>query len=233
MTIRTYHACKADLEHLAVLAIGEALKCVVQKKGKAVLGIPGGTSVSGIFDGFREMRVPWQQILTYMVDERLVSQDSPECNFNIARKSFADSLTQRGILPPHHLHPFLYDPSQTDHGIGIYNADFQQNAGTFDVLLLSSGEDGHVGALYPGHPSVSNPAYGFFGMSDSPKPPAERMASSRSLLGMADTAVLLFFGEKKRDALKAFQDPNVPVANCPAKLVETIKQVYVLTDISL
>lgn len=89
------------------------------------------------------------------------------------------------------------------------------------------------GALYPEHHSVSNQVYGFFGMTDSPKPPAERMTSSKPLLEAADTAVLLFFGEKKRDALKAFHNPDVPLLRCPAKLVRAITQVYVLTDIPL
>lgn len=231
MAIRTYYASRADLEHLAVLAIGAALERTVREKGKAVLGIPGGTSVSGIFDGLWEIGAPWQRTLIYMVDERLVPRDSPEWNFSLARKGFVNDLVQRGVLPERNIHPFLYDPSQTDHGIGKYNADFQQNAGTFDVLLLSAGEDGHIGALYPGHPSVSNQTHGFFGMTNSPKPPAGRMTASRSLLETADTAVLLFFGEKKRDALRAFQDPNIPVASCPAKLVEAVRQVYVLTDI--
>ena len=79
----------------------------------------------------------------------------------------------------------------------------------YDIILLSSGEDGHVGALYPHHHSFADRHHGFIVMDDSPKPPPERMTSSLSLMQTAEAAVLLFVGEAKREAYAKFNDAAV------------------------
>ena len=89
-------------------------------------------------------------------------------------------------------------------------------------MLLSAGEDGHVGALFPRHHSVEDRHHGFIVMDDSPKPPPGRMTSSLSLMQTASAAVLIFAGEAKREAYARFNDTSCPVADCPAKLVLAI-----------
>ncbi|MFO7684833.1 MAG: 6-phosphogluconolactonase, partial [Desulfobacterales bacterium] len=102
----------------------------------------------------------------------------------------------------------------------------------YDIILLSSGEDGHVGALYPHHHSLANRHHGFIVMDDSPKPPPERMTSSLSLMQTAEVAVLLFVGEAKRESFEKFNDVACPVAACPAKLVLAMKAATVFTDLN-
>jgi len=70
----------------------------------------------------------------------------------------------------------------------------------FDLILISSGEDGHVAALFPNHHSVRKQAEYFLTMNDSPKPPPERMTASLSLLKRSTIALVLFYGEGKKDA---------------------------------
>jgi hypothetical protein len=57
-----------------------------------------------------------------------------------------------------------------------------------------------------------------------------RMSSSRNLLLQSDTAVLLFYGGAKKDALHMFNNDSLTIEKCPAKLVSHIKNPYVLTD---
>jgi 6-phosphogluconolactonase len=75
--------------------------------------------------------------------------------------------------------------------------------------------------------------HGFIVMDDSPKPPPDRMTSSLSLMQTADTALILFVGEAKREAYIKFNDAKLPVAACPAKFVLGLKDTTVFTDLIL
>jgi len=96
------------------------------------------------------------------------------------------------------------------------------------MVLLSSGEDGHVGALYPDHHSVKDDSEHYIVMHDSPKPPPRRMSMSRKLLLRSKVALLFFFGKGKKDALKLFKKEGT-YEECPARLVKKVKEAYVLT----
>ncbi len=96
-----------------------------------------------------------------------------------------------------------------DRGAKRYEEVLAKHGFRYDIILLSSGEDGHVGALYPHHHSIMDKHHGFIVMDDSPKPPPERMTSSLSLMQTADTALILFVGEAKREAYIKFNDAAV------------------------
>ena len=97
--------------------------------------------------------------------------------------------------------------------------------------MLSSGEDGHVAALFPDHHSIKDKSEYFFTMGDSPKPPPERMTASLSLLKKSTIAIVLFYGEDKKDAYERFHDENLSIYNCPAKFVEEVDEGYVGTNL--
>ncbi|RLG14839.1 MAG: glucose-6-phosphate dehydrogenase, partial [Candidatus Nanohalarchaeota archaeon] len=100
----------------------------------------------------------------------------------------------------------------------------------FDIVLLGAGEDGHVAALFPQHHSIRHEGEEYFTMPDSPKPPVERLTASKKMLEGADTAIALFLGEGKRQALQNFKNPELSTLECPAKLIRNAAYPYVLTD---
>jgi 6-phosphogluconolactonase len=72
--------------------------------------------------------------------------------------------------------------------------------GALDVLLLGMGEDGHIASLFP---SRSLPDSGLVAhVSDSPKPPRDRITLTPAALATASRAVLSAFGESKRAPLR-------------------------------
>ncbi|HLC81489.1 MAG TPA: hypothetical protein VJH68_02425 [Candidatus Nanoarchaeia archaeon] len=44
-------------------------------------------------------------------------------------------------------------------------------------------------------------------------------------------AFLSFYGEGKGDAYEKFQDQSLSIINCPAKLINEVKEGYVVTDL--
>ena len=166
-----------------------------------------------------------------MVDERLVPLDDTNSNFRLAQENFIQDLINRNVLPSANVHPFIFDEENPDFGIGDYEIEFKGQGGNYDIILLSSGEDGHIASLFPNHSSVNNNSEFFMNMRDSPKPPVGRMSASLSLLSKAHVGVLLFFGETKKQAYEDFLNKDKTIDVCPAKLLYAIPEAFVFTDL--
>ncbi|MDZ7699033.1 MAG: 6-phosphogluconolactonase [Deltaproteobacteria bacterium] len=209
----------------------EGIRGVLAEREHVNLAVPGGRNVAKIFQAMQEEEVDWQQVHFFMIDERLVPVDHPDSNYKLLKDHFIDPLAEAGRITPGNAHPFILDPAGADYGAGHYERVLAEHGFRYDIILLSSGEDGHVGALYPHHPSIMDTHHGFLVMHDSPKPPPDRMTSSLSLMQTAEIAVLLFVGEAKHTAMEKFNDAACSVTDCPAKLVQSVKDAMVFTDL--
>ena len=212
--------------------ICERVSGVLAAKPQAILAVPGGRSAATIFQAMREEQLDWRRVHFFIVDERLVPIDHPDSNFKLLRENLIEPLVQAGRIDPGNAHPFVLDTACADRGAARYERELAALGFRYDVVLLSAGEDGHVGALYPRHHSIADRHHGFIVMDDSPKPPPGRMTSSLSLMQTASAAVLVFAGEAKREAWGRFNDEACPVADCPAKLVLGIGDAAVFTDLA-
>ena len=203
-----------------------------ETKDKIVLALPGGRSIAGILKEFNNSDDEvWKKIHIFMVDERLVPIEDPESNYKLLLDSFAQNLIDKNILPKENLHPFVMDSNKDDYGTGDYLNSLNEQGGKYDIILLSAGEDGHVGGLFPNNKTLIVKGISYVTMMDSPKPPKERMTSSIELVSSASHAVLLFIGEGKREALDAFNNPKLGILDCPAKLVLWMREGRVFTDL--
>ncbi len=218
-----YKAC-ADV-------IEEAINDLSSMKEKIVLAVPGGRNVAAIFSYLKEKNLDWNKVHIFLIDERLVDLQSDLSNYKILKDNLIQPLLKKDRFPGSNIHPFVYDEQSDDLGIAEYSEEIKVVGGRFDIILLSSGEDGHVGALFPEHNSIKNESDYFITINDSPKPPKRRMTSTRKLLERSQVALLLFVGEEKREAYKKFKDENVSVEECPAKLIDSIGNSFVFTDI--
>ena len=219
---------KKELDKEAARIIKDSILNLLSEKPFVVLAIPGGTSVSGIFAQLKGEYIPWSKVHIFMVDERMLPIDSEDSNFRLAQQTFLNDLIKSGMIPEKNIHPFLVDK-----GIKEYEGELKVKGGAFDIVLLSSGEDGHIGALYPNHHSIQSESDMFLVMNDSPKPPANRMTLSRKLLLKSKVALIMFLGKAKEPAFKKFMNPKINYQSCPAKLVQNIEQSFAFTDILL
>lgn len=93
-----------------------------------------------------------------------------------------------------------------------------------------------AGRISPGnaHPFILNSVSGDRGAKHYERVLAEhgfRYDSSMSLMQTADVANLFFVGEAKRQAYEKFNDSGCSTTDCPAKLVLTMKDATVFTDL--
>lgn len=223
-------AKKRIAEEKAIELIEQRVK-ELGKKNEIILGITGGRSVQGIYKKFIKAEIPWNKIHIFMVDERCVPVMSEESNYRMARELFMNELVNSGKLSENNVHPFRFSHGENQTAVARYQEEFEKYAKAFDIVILGAGEDGHVASLFPNH-SILNDSRGFIFVKKSPKPPNERITASRKLLQASDTSFLLFFGKGKKQAYRNFRDNDVSLSDCPAKLVQIIKNSYVLTNIS-
>lgn len=162
-----------------------------------------------------------------MVDERFVPLSHELSNYRLAHEVFLSKLLHERAIPKENIHPFTFNQNEQLKALEQYEKLLKRIGGRFSIVLLSSGEDGHVAALYPEHASVRNRHSGFIRVVDSPKPPAERMTASASLIQSSSHAFLLFFGEEKDEAFQLFLDESTKPGDCPAKLITSCPNSYV------
>ena len=222
----------ADTLHRSAAAeMCEQIRMALTLRDSVNVAVPGGRSAAWVFEAMRAEAVDWSRTHFFIIDERLVPVDHPDSNFRLLMEHFVSPLVRDGRMPPGNAHPFLLDESVPDRGARAYEAVLAEHGFRYDVILLSAGEDCHVGALFPSHHSFADPHHGFIVMDDSPKPPPGRMTSSLSMMMTAEAAVLVIAGQAKRGALRSFLDASVPASRCPAKLVLGLKKALVFTDI--
>ena len=206
-------------------------KKILNKKDLVLWAMPGGRSVPGIFRSLANRDdIPWEKIHLFVIDERLVPIGDLESNYRLLYENLTGPLLKNGKISTGNIHPFIFKPGDNDQGSGVYEKELKRFGNFFDIILLSSGEDCHIAGIYPGHHSVKNKYKYFFTMDDSPKPPKDRMSSSRTLLLKSMAAVLLFYGDSKKSAFSDFMDSNIDEIECPSKIAAKINNSLILTD---
>jgi len=218
---------RADLERKAASIMAELMRDSIVRHDRAVCAVPGGRSVENVLRRLEHELVDWHKVHFFMVDERLVPAGHPDSNFRLLAScvwSFVDTGN---------LHPFPQPEAGSDAALASYNRLLGNYGGHFDLVLLSSGEDGHIASLFPEHETVFSDAPLFIQTSRAPKPPPARVSASKHLICSSRAALLLFFGAGKRKALDSYLDEQVGLQQCPAKIVGLIPRHYVLTDLEI
>jgi 6-phosphogluconolactonase len=211
-----------DAADLATAVAGELISRLedAQARGEEPqIGLTGGTIADELHRelGRRgpDSEVDWSRVVVWWGDERFVAAASEDRNARQARTAFLDLLP----LDPDKVHevPSTDDASTVDEAAATYSDDLREHgAGSFEVLMLGVGPDGHVASLFPGSPQLDVGDQVAVGVTGSPKPPPERVSLTFGALNRSRSVWFLVSGVEKAGAVARALDPATDLHDIPA-----------------
>ena len=204
-------------------------------KPEIVLGLTGGRTVGACFEVILDRADDlslddWSRVRFFVANDNRVPLSDPDSNYGLVDLRLLNPLRARGLIAEGQCFPPPVHAGSAEEWRRQYSIALERVGGRFDVVILSSGEDGHMAGLFPQHPALGETGIGYVAFDDSPKPPAKRISATLPSITSAKLGILLFVGEGKRDALTRFLDPSVAESSCPIKFSDSISERYIVTD---
>ncbi|AFN57475.1 6-phosphogluconolactonase [Zymomonas mobilis] len=192
------------------------IKQAIEKKGRALIIVPGGSTPKLVFPTLAARDLDWSKVTLMLTDDRLVAKDDPLSNFGLLTKHFGNTGAE--LVP-------LTDANYLDGRAGAGRAADQKLASykwPADLVWLGMGNDGHTASIFPGpnfDEAVNGPrerrALGLLPEPLPPEAPVSRVTLSLSTLASAHTVMVVITGDHKRtvltDALKEGASSRLPV----------------------
>jgi 6-phosphogluconolactonase len=190
-----------------------------EARGIAHVCLAGGSTPMRCYELLDSQLDDWANVHLWYGDERCVPYDDPESNHGQVK----ERLRARGAT--WHPMPATLGPSE-----GAIEYGRALDGTILDITHLGMGPDGHTASLFPHHPLLD--AHGVAaGISDSPKPPPERITLTLTKLNESRRIILLATGEGKSEALARVMAG--PDRQYPASLLDRSKLLVMADNAAL
>lgn len=187
------------------------------------IGLSGGSLIeqlSGEIVNYLDKFKPHSQKLRFLFcDERFVPLDHKDSTYYGYKINKFFELLQ---IPDEHIYYIKANASSVEQCAVDYESRIKpllnENNG-FDILLLGIGPDGHTCSLFPDHKlflEAKTQTQLVLPISDSPKPPPERVTLTLPFINNSNFLFFCAVGEGKADMLKRIlkdADLTIPSAN--------------------
>lgn len=206
----------ADGAALISATVVEALEIIwmhLAEKGTCHIALTGGT-LGGQFaevlvEKLNTSAKDLKGLHIWFSDERFDTADSPLRN----SQSVRTGLTNTSVM--------VHEVKSTDDGVNVieaaaaYEAELREI--TMDICILGLGPDGHVASLFPNHwdATITGRA---IPITDSPKPPPQRVSFSMDFINKSDQVWIIATGEAKAPAVTQIleADRSIPAGHVMA-----------------
>lgn len=197
---------EAELARAAANLIAERVQGTLAKKDVFTIALSGGSTPTRLFELLADksdefvLRIPWEQIHVFWVDERLVQPDHPDSNFGMANRCMFRQLN----LPLANVHrvrgELAVEAALADYETKLrsFFKLLDDEVPRFDLILLGLGKDGHTASIFPGSEVLQEQKR----LVASPWVPvlnASRITLTLPVLNNAKTVAFLVSGANKAD----------------------------------
>ena len=179
--------------------------------GKNVVNIAfsGGRTPKEFFTKLSKEDIEWDKINIFLVDERFVSLDNEESNYNLLKRNLLDKID----IPEKNIHKIEILKTPLDSKIDYEKRLLKYFKGDikFDAIYLGIGEDGHTGSIFTmDDVEALEPTL----ITESSNHPYKRITLSMETINKAEKKILIATKEKA-EVLE-----NLPKFKCPAFFID-------------
>jgi 6-phosphogluconolactonase len=215
-------ATKEELATQVAAAIVAKLVAVQSEGRVPSIVLTGGSIADAIYQQIAaleadEPSVDWMRVNFWWGDERYVPADSSDRNDRSAGLDLLDKV----VVDPARVHAMpAADEIHPDLEAAAASYDElvrTRETGDFDLVLLGMGPDGHVASLFPGFPQLDVADRIAVAVTDSPKPPPERISLTFPALNQAGEVWFLVAGSGKAEAVARALAVDGSVHHTPAR----------------
>jgi 6-phosphogluconolactonase len=238
----------ADAEGVAAHAASEIARLIEEgreRRGVAHLALSGGATPARTYELLAQTLEHWEAVEVWFIDERCVAPDDGQSNYRLA----AETLLGPAGIPQERIHRMLGELGPQE-GALRYAEELRGHAGPsaerrrggehfseapgaggveLDVAVLGIGPEGHVASLFPHSRSLEaakdEPCVG---VSDSPKPPPERITLTLPVLRAARHCLVIATGQEKAGAISGML--GEPSKSVPASLLARERLSVIVDD---
>jgi len=199
--------------------IAEQIENALTGRGYATLALSGGATPKPMFARLAAMKLPWDRIHFFWVDERAVPPTDPQSNYSMA----AETLLVPAHVPQQNIHRMRGElvaeaaaRAYAQHIREFFGLDSGETP-KFDVVHRGMGPDAHTGSLFPGQPLIEDRQGLASGVYVQKKSMWRITLLPGPLLAARSTAVLVTGPDKAAPLRSVFNEPYDPVCY-PAQL---------------
>ncbi|XP_065185194.1 6-phosphogluconolactonase-like [Sycon ciliatum] len=209
------------IDSVAELIIKEAQKAK-DNHGYFSIGFSGGSIVKIVSAGLlnRQAEIDWTTWRVFFCDERYVPLDAADSNSKAVKDGF---LSKVPVKPEQifDLNPALeLSAAAADYSSKVQSVHGSEGLPKFDLLLLGMGPDGHTCSLFPGHALLDEKDLIVASISDSPKPPPQRITLTLPVVNNARVAAFIAAGAGKAPMVRRVLEPGAGEDILPAGRVQ-------------
>lgn len=204
----------------------------IQKHGKFVAAVSGGSSPKAIFSLLATSeyadKIDWSKVYIFWVDERWVSLDDEKSNFKMTLETLLDKVP----VNKDQIFPMYKDGIEPEDYAKEYEAQIRNvlgEEGVFDFILLGMGDDGHTASLFPGEAILDEKEKWVAAYYLKPQE-MFRITLTEPIINKADNILIVTFGASKKHALNEVLNGEYNPKLYPLQLIEKKTGVQIFTD---
>lgn len=204
----------------------------IQKHGKFVVALSGGSSPKAIFNLLAteeySSKIDWTKIYFFWVDERWVPLNDEKSN---AKMTF-EALFNKVPVVKDQIFPMYKEGVEAVDFAKEYEQEVKNvlgESGNFDFILLGMGDDGHTASLFPGEKILHEKEKwvdAFYLKSQE----MFRITLTEPIINKAENILVVTFGESKKHALNEVLNGEYNPELYPMQLIERKEGFQLFTD---
>ncbi|MGH3009419.1 MAG: 6-phosphogluconolactonase [Gaiellaceae bacterium] len=172
-----------------------AERLMAQARAGGSIVLTGGSTPKRAYEIAAEIEPDWSRVELWWGDERCVPPDDERSNYGMAKEALLDRLD----TAPAAVHRIQGELGR-DGGAAEYERELR-DVGTFDLVLLGLGPDGHIASLFPDFPTLDITDRDAVGTEPGYEPFVDRVTLTLPRLAATRELLFLVTGEDKADAV--------------------------------